>query len=156
VQPHIPEFGQAVTGAEYALRPGGYALIFDAAGRVAVVATPLGLSLPGGGQEGAESPEDAAVRETGEECALRIVLGRRVGVADELVFAADEGRHYRKRCVFILADVAGQTGAAEPDHELRWLTPERAAADLLHGSHRWAVAEARRLRGSWLEGNPGG
>jgi 8-oxo-dGTP diphosphatase len=71
----IPEFGCPATGVEYILRPGGYAVIFSPDGEVAVVATSLGLALPGGGQQAGESPEDAAIRETREECGLRIVLG---------------------------------------------------------------------------------
>jgi 8-oxo-dGTP diphosphatase len=141
----IPEFGTATPGAVYVLRPGGYVIIFRAAGDVAVVSTPRGLALPGGGQDPGESAADAARREVREECGLQIVLGRRVGVADELVFAADEGKHYRKRCVFFLAEVVGRAGASEPDHELVWVSPADAVARLLHESQRWAVTEAGRL-----------
>jgi 8-oxo-dGTP pyrophosphatase MutT (NUDIX family) len=102
---------------------------------------------PGGGQEAGESPEQAAVRETLEECGLRIVLGERVGVADELVFAAEENTHFRKRCTFFLAEVVEKVSAGEADHELLWLAPERAAAELRHESQRWAVAEAYRRTG---------
>ncbi len=143
----IPEFGLPVAGAAYVLRPGGYAVIFGDGGRVAAVATPLGLFLPGGGQDGGESPGDAAVREVEEECGLRVVLGPVVGVADELVYAAAERRHYRKRCTFFLAEAVGRPGAGEPDHELVWLRPEHAVATLPHGSQRWAVAEACRRAG---------
>jgi 8-oxo-dGTP diphosphatase len=143
--PHIPEFGSADAGATYVLRPGGYAVIFNAGGAVAVVATPLGLALPGGGQNEGEAPADAAVRETREECGLHVRLGKCLGVADELVHAADEGTHYRKRCTFFLAEVAAEgAGTGEADHELVWLSPEDAVARLLHGSQRWAVAEACR------------
>ena len=143
----IPEFGTPVPGIHPVLRPGGYAVLFNAAGEVAVVSTPLGLALPGGGQEDGESPEAAAVREVEEECGLRVVLGQRIGVADEVVFAADEGKHYRKRCTFFLGEIIARSGAGEPDHELRWLRPPEAMALLLHGSQRWAVAEASRGRG---------
>jgi 8-oxo-dGTP diphosphatase len=141
----IPQFGSAIPGAAYVLRPGGYAVILRAGGDVAVVSTPLGLALPGGGQDPGESPELAAVREAREECGLRVVLGRFVAVADELVFAADEGTHYRKRCTFFLAEIVGWSGTGEPDHELLWLSPQDAVARLLHESQRWAIAEAVRL-----------
>jgi 8-oxo-dGTP pyrophosphatase MutT (NUDIX family) len=142
----IPEFGIAASGVAYVLRPGGYAVLFSATGEVATVSTPLGLALPGGGQDEGERPEDAAIREVEEECGLRIVLGPRLGVADELVFAADEGKHYRKRCTFFLGEVIGTSGTGEPDHELLWLSPQDAMAMLLHESQRWAVSEACHRR----------
>ncbi len=142
----IPEFGRAASCAEYILRPGGYAVIFNAAGKLAVVATPLGPALPGGGQHNGESPEAAAIRETREECGLRFTLGARLGVADELVFAADENTYYRKRCVFFLGKIEDKLGQGEPDHELRWLSPEKAATDLLHESQRWAITQACQQR----------
>lgn len=141
----IPEFGIAASGAEYVLRPGGYAVIFNGAGAVAVVSTSRGLFLPGGGQEISESPEEAAIREAREECGARISLGGRIGVADELVFAAGEGAHYRKRCVFFFAEIVEALGAGEPDHELVWLVPDAATRELRHESQRWAVSEACRL-----------
>jgi 8-oxo-dGTP pyrophosphatase MutT (NUDIX family) len=141
----IPEFGISDSEAEYILRPGGYAVIFSAAGEVAVASTPKGLFLPGGGQGVAESAEEAAVREAREECGLRISLGERIGVADELVFAVEEGRHYRKRCAFFLAEIIERVGAGEPDHELIWFAPEIAAERLRHESQRWAVSATCRI-----------
>lgn len=140
---NIPEFGLASFGVEYVLRPGGYSVIFSATGNVAVVMTPDGLALPGGGQEGTESPEEAAVREAREECGLIIALGNRIGVADELVFA--EGRYYRKRCTFFIAESLESIAASEPDHELIWMFPQKAMEQLRRQSQQWAVAEACRL-----------
>jgi 8-oxo-dGTP pyrophosphatase MutT (NUDIX family) len=138
----ITEFGVVAPGAVYRLRPGGYVVLLRG-GMIGVVATPVGLVLPGGGQEDGESAEAAAVRETVEECGLRVTLGRCIGVADELVFAAEDGVHYRKRCTFFLSEAAGRCGGGEPDHELIWL-PIGDANRLRFGSQRWAVAEAVR------------
>jgi 8-oxo-dGTP diphosphatase len=148
LSPAIPEYGSPAPGVNYVLRPGGYAVIFDAAGRVAVVAAPGGLYLPGGGQDPEESPVDAAIREAREEGGLVVAVGRCLGVADELVFADAERTHYRKRCTFFLADVVGRADATEPDHALHWMPVEEAVRRLRDGSQRWAVAEACRLAGA--------
>ena len=141
----IPEFGELDPGANYVLRPGGYALVRNDAGRIAIVATPIGLALPGGGQESGESSEEAARREILEECGLHIRIDDFLGIADELVFAKELDTHYRKRCTFFLASLVSSEGiATEADHQLVWMSPKNATARLLHGSQRWAVQEACR------------
>jgi 8-oxo-dGTP pyrophosphatase MutT (NUDIX family) len=111
------KFGKLVASATYVHRPGGYAVVFNTAGGVAVVCTLQGLFLPGGGQEDAETPEQAAVREAYEECGLRIWLGPHLGTADEFVFAAEEGVYYRKHCTFFHAEVVRQEDRGETDHD---------------------------------------
>lgn len=140
------EFGDVVPGVTYVRRSGGYAVICDTGNEVAVVSTRQGLFLPGGGQEDAETPEQAAVREAYEECGLRIRLRSRLGTADELVFAADEATYYRKRCTFFSAEVVRQEGRGEADHQLIWIIPEEAVARLRHESQRWAVSQAFDLQ----------
>jgi 8-oxo-dGTP pyrophosphatase MutT (NUDIX family) len=141
---NIPKFGVVTPGAVYRLRPGGYVVLLRG-GMIGVVATPAELVLPGGGQADGESAEAAAIREAAEECGLRVTLYRCIGVADELVFAAEERIHYRKRCTFYLGEAAGRCGVGEPDHELLWL-PIGDAVRLRFGSQRWAVADACRTR----------
>ena len=128
----IPQFGSVAQDADLVLRPGGYAVIVDAEGRIAVLDVPAGRMLPGGGQDAGESPEDAALREAAEEC----------GVADELVHARAEGRHFRKRCTFFRAHVVGTARRVDTDHVLAWVAPGDAIATLAHASQAWAV---RRL-----------
>ena len=140
----IPEFGDPEPGATYALRPGGYAVVFDEEGRLAVVLAGRCLHLPGGGQEAGESVEEAAVREVVEETGLRVALQALIGVADELVFARSAASHYRKRCWFFRASVIGTAEPSEADHELRWMQVEEAVRALSHESQRWAVREALR------------
>jgi 8-oxo-dGTP pyrophosphatase MutT (NUDIX family) len=144
-EPQLPQFGAQTPGANYVLRHGGYAVIFNASREIAVVSAPGGLLLPGGAQEKGESAEAAAIREAIEECGLRILIDERLGVADELVFADGENQHYRKRCEFFVANVVGTATAVEPDHHLMWLSPKRALTELRHESQRWAVEQALRL-----------
>jgi 8-oxo-dGTP diphosphatase len=144
----ILQFGDVTAGADYVLRPGGYAVIFDDAGRIAVVETPDMFALPGGGQDPGESPAAAAMREAIEECSLTIRLETPLGVADELVYFEVERRYYRKRCTFFTAHAENRGGACETGYALHWFTPDDAIERLDHGSQRWAVSEALRAGGS--------
>lgn len=141
----IPEFGPAEPGAHYTLRPGAHVLIVEG-GSIALVRTRIGLMLPGGGIDAGESAEEAAVRETREECGLRVALGREVGTADELVFARSEGKHVRKRARFFEARVLGGAPPTEDDHELVYTELRAALDELAYGSHRWALERWMVLR----------
>lgn len=141
-------FGDPKPGVAYVLRPGGYAVILDDRGALAVVATEEGLHLPGGGQEAGESPEIAAIREVAEETGLRVALQALIGIADELVFSRARATHYRKRCWFFRATVIGSGERVDEDHELRWMAPDEAIAGLHHEVQRWAVRKALGRRPS--------
>ena len=138
-----PEFGQVKRGQDYVPRPGAYALIFDAHGLLAMMETPRGCFLPGGGSEGSETPEETLVREVREECGFEISVGVRVGEAVEYVHTAGNEAGIRKECAFFQATVATGVGVAtEADHVLVWLEPKEAQVRLGHESQRWAVATA--------------
>jgi len=138
----IRRFGQRTPGVTYVARPGAYAVIFDSRGRIAVIQTPRGHFLPGGGAEPDESAEVALTREVAEETGRQIVIRRRLGEAVEFVFAEKEG-YFEKRCVFFAGTFGADTGAAlEADHILLWLEPAAAAARMGHASQNWAVRQA--------------
>jgi 8-oxo-dGTP diphosphatase len=138
----IPAFGHFEPGIDYALRPGGYVLVFDPVGALAVLPYRGGLMLPGGGVENGESPEAAALREAYEECGLRLRLRRALGSADEGVYSVRANRHYRKRCSFFLAELLSIDTTRTPEFELRWVSRPDAAAGLRHESQRWALTRA--------------
>jgi 8-oxo-dGTP diphosphatase len=147
----IPEFGDKQPGRVYVPRPGAYGLVSDGQGRIAVLQTPRGGFLPGGGIEAGESPEEALRREVREECGFGVTVGERLGEAAE--YRCTEGHAFaiRKDCVFFAAtlhtETAGETGAAtEADHALRWLTPSEAEEQLAHGSQKWIVRQSRNSR----------
>lgn len=121
----IPKFGEEVPGADYVLRPGGYLIVRNSQGEIAVLSTPQGFFLPGGGQQDGESPAQAAVREADEECGLHVELSGLLGTADDLVFAASEGKYYRKRCVFFSAELVRREEGGEVDHQLVWMSTLR-------------------------------
>lgn len=140
MNPTIPVFGNYDPTTEYILRPGGYAIIARENGEIAVVKTPQGCYLPGGGQDSDESPEQAAIREVREECSFDIRIIRTLGVADELVYSELQQRHYRKRCSFFQAEMTSTEYAkCEADHALVWMSVSRALVELNHASQRWAL-----------------
>ena len=140
----IPAFGRRVPDQEYVPRPSAYIVLRDSRERFAVVQTPLGLFLPGGGLRPGETPEEAAAREAAEECGLRVEISTLVGVADQYVYSKPEETFFVKRSTFVRASVTGSVANSEADHTLCWLSAEGAERSLTHESHRWAVAEARR------------
>jgi 8-oxo-dGTP diphosphatase len=140
-----PVFGRPPTGAHAVVRPSAYGLVVDDAGRLAVVRTPQGLFLPGGGIELGESPLDAVVREVREECGLEVEVGPWSVRAVDFVYSPTEQTHFEKQCTFVDASLRGpRVAAAELDHELEWLAPQQAAAQLSHPSHQWAAEQWHR------------
>lgn len=135
-------FGDREDGVAYLVRPSAYALIADEAGRVALVRTPQGVYLPGGGIEAGETAEEAIVREAVEECglAVRIRDGGWTASAIQFCYSLPEEAYFEKHSVFfeaVVERVAG--GATEADHELFWEPAPSAPAALAHESHAWAV-----------------
>ena len=134
------EFGQLPEGASPTARPGAYGLIVNDAGQLAVVRTPGGVFLPGGGIDPGESPESALIREVREECGFDVLVRECLGEA--LQYASDpvEG-HFAKQCVFFRCAVIATGGAiVEQDHETLWVSVDDARRMLTHESQAWAVS----------------
>ena len=141
---NVRVFGVPPTAASAIVRPSAYGIVADAYGRLAVVHTPNGLSLPGGGSDTTEAAEATVVRETREECGLDIRVGRWRRNAIEHVFSATEQAQFEKRNTFCDATVLRRTGTpSEADHLLEWMSVAQAATRLAPASHRWAVSEWR-------------
>ena len=136
----VPVFGIAPKETSARVRPSAYALIENDRGQLAVVRTPEGTYLPGGGMDAGETPAEAVVRETMEECGLAVRIGSWQQRAVQFAWSAAEQTHFEKRCTFVDADVLGpDTSRLQADHELVWTDAETACATLTHESHAWAV-----------------
>jgi 8-oxo-dGTP diphosphatase len=137
-----PVFGTREDGVRYTIRPSAYGLAQDDRGRIAVVRTPQGMYLPGGGIETGEAPAEAVVRELMEECGLVVCAGRWLGRAVQFLYSKSERTHFEKWSTFLDVSVesVGSSGV-EADHELVWTAPSEASAILTDGSHRWAVEQ---------------
>src|SRR5690348_507177 len=96
-----PIFGHPPTDAHAVIRPSAYGLVSDADRRLAVVRTPHGLFLPGGGIEPGETPGETIVREVREECGLDVQLGSWTVHAIDFVYSTEERTHFEKHGTFI-------------------------------------------------------
>jgi 8-oxo-dGTP diphosphatase len=118
--------------------------VADALGRLALVRTPRGVYLPGGGVEPGETPAAAVEREAREECGLVVRVGAWTAAAVQHVHAAAEGTHFEKRSTFVDAAVVAELAArADDDHALLWVDAADAPRLLSHESHGWAVERWR-------------
>jgi 8-oxo-dGTP pyrophosphatase MutT (NUDIX family) len=98
------------------------------------------VSLPGGGIETGETPEQAVFREVIEECRLDIRLLSRLADASQLVHSQAALTYIEKSSMFFAAVVEGhRPGLPEPDHEVLWVGFDEAASLVSHESHRWAL-----------------
>ena len=138
----VRSFGSPPAEGRAVIRPSAYGLVTDGTAGLAIVRTPLGLFLPGGGMEHGESPLETVVREVWEECGLEAQVGAWVARAVDFVYSPSDRTHFEKRNTFVDARCSARRAAGqEPDHELEWVTPAAAIAGLAHPSHRWAVSQ---------------
>lgn len=138
----VPIFGEPSPDVAGTIRPSAYGIVADSARRLAVVRTPLGLFLPGGGSDVGETPEATVVRETREETGLAVRVGTWRRAAIEHGFSVTEKQQFEKRCTFRDATVLHVSGApTELDHALEWVSAGDAATLLTPPSHRWAISE---------------
>lgn len=140
----IPVFGIQIAGCTYVHRPSAYAFIRNSAGQWAVVRTPNGCYLPGGGMHAGESPEQTVEREAREECGFVLETQPPMASAVQYVYSIEEKQYFEKVCHFLEAVVIGRVEPEEADHELLWLNLDQAVGCLLHEAHRWALERAAR------------
>lgn len=144
-----PVFTEPGARSPFTTRPSAYALIEDGEHRLALVRTPQGTVLPGGGIEGSETPERAIEREAREECGFAVRVGRWSVRAIQRAYSAPEKTHFEKPSTFCDARVTKRgLAVVELDHELVWATHAEARELLSHESQRWAVER-------WAERNAG-
>ena len=112
-----------------------------------------GWTLPGGGLEVGEAPEECCRREVREETGLEVRLRRLLGVrnhwvaADDRIHHADRGRPLQGLQVVYVAEVTGGTLTVEVDgstDDVRWVPLERLpqlrTVSLVDAAAGWASA----------------
>ncbi|MFN7388575.1 NUDIX domain-containing protein [Brevundimonas sp.] len=142
------QFGRAEPGLVYTVRPAVFGLVFhdEKLACVRVTRDTPYFDLPGGAVDGAETEEQALIREFVEETGMTIEPVRRI---------VEAGQYFRKSDGEPVNNIGGVWVArmialdpmrkVEADHELVWLHPRTALAELRHDAHAWAVA-------AWLRG----
>lgn len=135
-----PVFGHRFDDRPYTLRPGAYGVLRDDQSRIAVVHVPGGAFLPGGGADPGETPEQTLAREMLEETGYALRIGRRIGVATQLVGSPERGLTEKVGTYFeaTLGDRIAEP--TETDHTLQWHAPDSALAVLKHEAQRWIVS----------------
>ena len=99
----VPTFGTPPEDGAAIVRPSAYAVVTDARHHVAIVQAKEGIMLPGGGIDGNESAEAAAVREVAEECGLEVAITSDLGEAMQFVSSSRGGPTFEKRSRFLSA-----------------------------------------------------
>src|SRR5216684_2788660 len=100
------EFGTRLENVDYVERPGAYAIIRNGSSEIAVIKTPKGHFLPGGGVDTGENMVAALRREVFEEMGLGVEISREIGTAAQYLSSAKEGVYYKKIGHFYLASFA--------------------------------------------------
>ena len=130
----LPVFGTKLPGASYRLRPGAYAVVFDAQGRVALVHEEGDWYLPGGGIEAGETKVEALAREVQEECACGVRVGE--PLAEALEFVENRaGERFEIHAHYVRAEFAGEPTVS-------WLAPDEARARTRRRNDAWAISAA--------------
>ncbi len=148
-RPPALQFGRADAGVAYAPRATAFGLVVME-GKLACVRvtreTPY-HDLPGGAVESGETESQALVREFREETGLTVSPVARLAEAGQY-FRKSDGSPVNNLGGFWTAEFRALDPAAkvEDDHELVWLTPDRALVGLRHEAHAWAVATWLRHR----------
>lgn len=143
------QFGRADPGVVYRDRPAAFG-IAEREGLIACVRVDRGeasyFDLPGGAVDEGETEAQALVRELAEETGLVVEAGEEIARASQF-FRKSDGDPVNNCGPFFVARVLDEDPGSkcEDDHELVWLDPRRAIAELRHDAHAWAVAAWLRV-----------
>jgi 8-oxo-dGTP diphosphatase len=144
------QFGTAASGLDYRLRATAFGLVVQD-GRLACVRVDRGegsyFDLPGGAVDGDETEEQAVVREFLEETGMTVRPLSRIAEASQY-FRKSDGQPINNTGGFWTVEHLSLDPAAkvEADHQLVWIEPHQALAQLRHDAHAWAVAAWLRRR----------
>jgi 8-oxo-dGTP diphosphatase len=143
-------FGRRIEGISYTNRPSVYAVIMKRdVDAVAVVKTPIGYFLPGGGVENDESHEDCLLRECLEELGSRVSVGDYIGRAGQYYYSKNQDEYLISDGYFYFATIEKTLHAPlEEDHELIWVMKNEVSTRMSSEQQIWAVRIAFQIANS--------
>ena len=129
-------FGVADRHTRYQERGAAYAVVLDDERRAAVVHARHGLFLPGGGIQAGESPAEAVLRESLEECGRPLEIRSEIGQAIQYC----HGEEGPLRAYHLFFEAQFQGPASQPaEYPMSWVHIVEAGAWFRYESHVWAV-----------------
>lgn len=135
-------FGQKLDNIEYTDRIGVYGIVINEEGNIAVIKTPGGYFLPGGGIENSESHEECIKREFIEETGYDIEIKKYIGSAS--IYHITRTNQYKRGIgYYYIVNLKDKThDKVEDDHELIWIDAEECNKKLFLENQAWAVSKA--------------
>lgn len=127
-------------GKTYTQRTGAYGIIPNDQNLLAIVKTPRGYFLPGGGIEDSESEEDCVVRECLEEIGLKVKVLKKICSGNCYFYATTSNKYIASLGHFYSCEIVQMSGTkTEADHELVWLNPTETIKLLYLANQKKAV-----------------
>jgi 8-oxo-dGTP diphosphatase len=142
----VIEFGERIKGFSYIDRPGAYAIIQDESNAIALVRTPQGYLLPGGGVEPNEDFEVTLQREIMEELGHESRIEEKICTAIQYFYSEAEHEYFKKVGHFFRARLMERIcEPTEKDHEVVWCSCDASIMTLAQEFQAWAVRRAFKI-----------
>lgn len=133
-------FGTKLEGQTYRERQAVYGLLINDKNQLAIVKTPRGNFLPGGGLKNEENHNDCLKREFLEETGLVIEVGDYLGSAILYDFGPIIQQYLKMVGHFYEVNFTGlMQEKIEDDHELVWIDRVVAERSMLLEHQSWAI-----------------
>jgi 8-oxo-dGTP diphosphatase len=138
-------FGVKLKNIEWRSRKAVYGIAINNENEIAVIKTPTGFFLPGGGMEGTERYVECLKREFLEETGHEIEVGDFIGRAS-LYHTTRTNEYIHGIGYFYTVSLkCKRNHKTEHDHELRWLEADECIKSLFLEHQSWAVSKVLGL-----------
>lgn len=133
-------FGQILPHVHYTPRPAAYGIAVNARREVALIYTPRGYFLPGGGLEGSEDEHVGLKREFLEETGHDIDIIQYISSASLFDLAPRQQVYFEMIGHFYAVAIGEKVQESmEEDHELVWMDAAKAVEIMKLEHQAWAV-----------------